>query len=148
MSVDRIQQSKIDLSHQYALLTRYFEISLSTLNKRLLDRRLTFASLSRDLKQQTTQIYEKTKMNHRIQESRLSDLSMIEYINNKVKHLKSLSSALYSSNPYQPLERGYALIKDTHDKPLTSVNQLNVGDDFIAMLKDGYIESKVVKTIK
>lgn len=146
MNIERIQQSKIDLSHQYTMLNRFFEISVTGITRRLSETKASLSSLGRDIKQKITQQHDKTAMNHRIQESRLKNLSMIDYIKNKAKHLTSLRSALYSSNPYQPLERGYALIKDEGNNPLTSVVQLSPGKSFTAMLKDGYVHSTVVKT--
>ena len=58
--------------------------------------------------------------------------------------LSKRNQLLNSYNPNNLLKKGYSIITDTEGKIIKSIDQINVGNDFIAELNDGKLKSKVI----
>ncbi len=56
-----------------------------------------------------------------------------------------LETALQSLSPLAILDRGYALVFDSHGKLLKDVDAVNIGDEISARLAHGQIEAAVTK---
>jgi len=66
----------------------------------------------------------------------------------KKANLGQLIGKLNTLSPLATLERGYALVQLEDDKFVSSVNELTKNQNIITQLKDGQIESKVIKLNK
>jgi len=100
-------------------------------------------------------ILNRIKENHiivnpiKLYEIKSEKLDMLwERLNNAVKNymkisennLNSLNGKLILLNPLGTIERGYSIVKDFKtDKIISSVKNLNIGDEINIELKDGYI---------
>ena len=60
----------------------------------------------------------------------------------KAERLKSLAAMLESVNYQRVLERGFALVKDTSGKLVTSVDQAKQAGDLAITFKDGVFDIK------
>ena len=70
--------------------------------------------------------------------------AMKNYMKTEVKNLSSLNEKLILLNPLGTIERGYSVVKDSKsDKIISSVKNLNIGDNINIELKDGYIKTNI-----
>ena len=70
--------------------------------------------------------------------------AMKNYMKTSENSLSSLTEKLILLNPLGTIERGYSVVKDLKtEKVISTIKNLNIGDNINIELKDGYIESKV-----
>jgi exodeoxyribonuclease VII large subunit len=60
------------------------------------------------------------------------------------QHIRQYNAQLISLNPQNIINRGYALVY-RHNKILTTVKPVDIGDQILIKLKDGSLNSKVLE---
>ena len=73
--------------------------------------------------------------------------AILNLIEQKKLNLSELSRALNTMSPLATLDRGYSLLLDKNNTVLSSVKNINPGDEIIAQLKDGKISITVTGEI-
>lgn len=102
----------------------------------------TLDFLARRLTSPTQQILNKnnqlTQYQHRL------DLAMRQQLKVHQQHLKQFENSLSQLNPHAVLERGYALILNANNQPITSTQQVEVDEEIQLVIKEGKINAKVI----
>ncbi len=70
-------------------------------------------------------------------------LGMNNILKTKQHFITNLSRALSAVSPLATLSRGYAIVTDNENKVIVNVNDVDVGDDINARLKDGTLVCKI-----
>ena len=63
---------------------------------------------------------------------------------NTVQNIKILSAKAEALNPVSIMNRGYSVVTNKENRTVTSVNEVNIGDNLTINVKDGKIISKVI----
>ncbi|MBU2648855.1 exodeoxyribonuclease VII large subunit [bacterium] len=63
----------------------------------------------------------------------------------KRNRLQKLSHILNAASPLSIMERGYAIVKDPENRPLTSIKSVTVNSRFSVQVSDGQIQGRVEK---
>lgn len=79
------------------------------------------------------------KINHRLDMAFSTNFSKLEM------NLKAIEGRLSLLDPYNVLNRGYSITSDEEGKPLTSIEQVKIGERTITTLKDGIIINKAIE---
>ncbi len=75
---------------------------------------------------------------------RMLNQYMTSILFNKQKSFESLTKALNALSPLRLMDKGYAMIKkDQHI--LTTIKDINLNDEIDIELKDGYVQTKVIR---
>ena len=80
--------------------------------------------------------------NHRARLTR----SMQEKLGSDGQSLAQLARMLHSLSPLPTIERGYGLVRDEHGQVISSISQVEHGDDIQTYVSDGVIKSTVIET--
>ena len=73
------------------------------------------------------------------------DESIKDYLEEKLRILKVYSDQLEALSPLKVLERGFSITETSDGRVITSVNDVQIGDNVTTILKDGAIISTVDK---
>jgi exodeoxyribonuclease VII large subunit len=61
----------------------------------------------------------------------------------RVQKLQGLGRTLHAISPLATVDRGYALVQDTRGALIQSVDQVSLGDELVARVRDGRLSVKV-----
>ena len=73
---------------------------------------------------------------------RLADASN-SAVRMRVQKLQGLGRTLHAISPLATVDRGYALVQDTRGALIQSVDQVSIGDELVARVRDGRLSVKV-----
>ena len=62
--------------------------------------------------------------------------------------LEGVAGRLHALSPLATIARGYAVLTDTKGSPITSVETISQGDEFVARVRDGRIHARAERTEK
>ena len=79
-----------------------------------------------------------SSLNEELQEA------MSDYITNYKREIDNYSKRLEALSPLKVLSRGYSITESEDGRVITSINDINSGEQMTTILKDGRIVSKII----
>jgi len=141
--------AQIRALYQYLVKTSVEHLQKESQKLDYLSKRLKLAHPGQGLKQQKERFQsQKFRLHELLQRALQEHSNTLHLLELKKANLGQLIGKLNTLSPLATLERGYALVQLEDDKLVSSVNELTKNQNIITQLKDGQIESKVIKLNK